>query len=182
MARLFVAIHPPRATTVALLEALGEVEGLPEHRVTPPHRMHLTVLFVGEVEPRDLERCAESVERAASGVRAFELHPQTLITLPQSGAARLIAAGVDGCSDLSELRKRLAQRLSSARRRERTFLPHLTLCRFPRPTDFAVEERPLELAPFAVDEVALMESRTTPGGNEYRLVTRVELPQSRKGR
>ena len=184
MARLFVAIYPPIETASRLLAQLDRLgpEALPEHRRTRVDKVHLTVLFLGEVDARDVDRTAESVERAAAGVRAFDLCPRWLMTLPPQKPARLVAAGTDAPSALIELRKRLVQRLSSGRRRVQDFLPHLTLCRFTRPTPVELEPRPLDVEGFPVTELSLMQSRLEPSGSEHRRLLRVALRPARSPR
>lgn len=184
MARLFVAIHPPIETATRLLDALHrlEPEALPEHRPTRVDKLHLTLLFLGEIDARDVDRTAESVERAAAGVRAFELGPEWLLTLPQQKPARVLAATTNAPSALVELRKRLVQRLSSGRRRVQGFVPHLTLCRFTRPTPLDFETRPLDVPDFPVEELSLMQSRLEPEGSEHRRLLRVELRPARTHR
>ncbi|WP_419192140.1 RNA 2',3'-cyclic phosphodiesterase [Engelhardtia mirabilis] len=174
MTRLFVAVHPPLAIATDLLATLDGLD-LPDHRLTRPDQIHLTVLFVGEVDERDVPLVAESVERAAAGVRAFELAPDGWMALPERGPSRLIAAGAQAPSALAELHRRLAARLVVKGRKPRSFLPHLTLCRFTRPTPFELSAPFPGVAPFEIGEVSLMRSVLRPEGAEHRQVARFAL-------
>ena len=175
MARIFVACYPPPATARTLLAELGELE-LPEHRPTTVDQLHLTLQFVGNVHPKQLEALVETVERAAAGVRSFRLEPDRLTQLPQSGPARLVAALAPAPSALLELHKRLASRLLKPGRGAKSFLPHLTLARFGTPQAGFQLDHGLELEGFEVDEIAVMESRLRPEGAEHRCLKRVGLP------
>ena len=174
-ARLFVALYPPADVAAQMLARLP-VDALPTHRTTPAHKVHLTALFVGEVDTRELERVRESVESAARGVRRFELQPLHLSPLPTGkDAARLIAAITDAPSPLLELHERLAHRLANTRKRESRFLPHLTLCRFARPASVDLATPLTDLAPFGVDSISLMQSRLGPDGAEHRGLAKIAL-------
>ncbi len=175
MARLFVALYPPREVARALLDAL-EGLALPPHRATPLDQVHMTVLFVGEVPERDLAATAESVERAAAGIAAFELAVERMLPLPDRGPARLIAAGTNAPGALVELRRRLVARLVTPRPKEAPFRPHLTLCRFRAPTRFALPPQGTPAPPpFRVDAISLQRSILRPDGAEHRQVLRVPL-------
>jgi len=174
-ARLFVALYPPTDVAQALLARLPADE-LPPHRTTPVHKVHLTALFVGEVDTRELERVKESVESAARGVRRFELQPLHLSPLPSGkDDARLVAAITDAPSPLLELHERLAHRLANTRKHEGRFLAHLTLCRFARPAAVDVATPLTDLPSFRVDSISLMQSRLGPDGAEHRGLARVPL-------
>lgn len=174
MARLFVALYPPRELARALLDAL-ESFTLPPHRATPLEQVHMTLLFVGEVPERELAEVAESVERAAAGIEAFELAVEGLFPLPERGPARLVAAGTGAPSALLELRRRLVPRLVTPRPKEAPFRPHLTLCRFRTPTRCTLPPHELRLAPFRVESISLQRSVLRPEGAEHRQVLRVPL-------
>lgn len=147
------------------------------HRSTPPDQVHLTLQFIGPTDPRELEEKAESVERSASGIGAFELTPVRFITLPQRGRPRLVALETDAPPGLLEIQRRLAHRLASKPRRDPgdRFLPHLTLCRFThraRPRDL---DQSVEFDAFQIDRIALMRSILRESGAEHSLVREFPL-------
>ncbi|MEZ5978342.1 MAG: RNA 2',3'-cyclic phosphodiesterase [Planctomycetota bacterium] len=174
VARLFVAIYPPPDRVRALLDSLGRVE-LPDHRATPDEQVHMTVLFVGEVDASRLDGVKESVERAAAGVKPFDLRPLHLAPLPERGPARLVAAITDAPSPLLELHQRLVQRLAVGKRKAATFLPHVTLCRLRTPADVDVATPLVDVEPFRVDTLHLMQSHLGPDGATHRGLARVPL-------
>jgi 2'-5' RNA ligase len=169
--RLFVAAYPPPALARAALERIGSL-GLPEHRATPGEQVHLTLQFIGDTDPRELDAVRESVARSASGLAAFELTPARLITLPKRGPSRLVALETDAPPGVLELHRRLAHRLASETRKDAAdrFLPHLTLCRFRRPARGVRVDEGVELDPFVVPEIRLMRSVLRPEGAEHRVV------------
>jgi 2'-5' RNA ligase len=169
--RLFAAIYPPADVAAALLAAATKLE-LPEHRLTPVEQVHLTVQFIGDTPSRELDDTLESLQSAASGLSAFSLTWQRLITLPQRGAARLVAAETDQPSTLMELHRRLVTRLARnvrARSLER-FRPHMTLCRFTAPVKGVRFDQPLLLNAFQVNRIIMMRSTLGPAGAKHHEV------------
>lgn len=172
--RVFIAAYPTPAL-VDRLAASARALPLPKHRVTSPDQVHLTLLFVGDVDPRDLDETVTSVERAAAGVGPFTLTLDRLATLPERGPARLVAAFAPPVDPLTELQGRLAQRLARRGRKRERFTPHLTLLRFRPPVEgFAVDE-PLEPMEFPIETIAVMRSILKPGGAEHREVRAIRL-------
>lgn len=174
MLRLFLSLHPPVGVARALLEALAQLE-LPAHRVTPLDHVHMTVLFLGEIDERRVAATIESAERAAASVAPFELAVTQLETLPAQGPARLVAAATDAPSALLELHARLVARLATKRARPAPLHPHLTLCRFHAPTRFALPSVVLEPLAFSIESLSLQHSTLRPSGAEHRQVARIAL-------
>ncbi len=166
-----MGVYPPEDAARAMLQLLGGRD-LAEHRRTAAEQVHMTVQFIGDTPVGELDRVAESVERSASGLEAFDLTPERLITLPRRGPPRLVALETDAPPTLLELKRRLAQRLATNARTEPAdrFLPHFTLCRFARSARPERLGAPAPLEPFRVDRVRLMRSVLRPGGAEHREV------------
>lgn len=180
--RLFVAAHPPAEARQALLDALAQLPLAP-HRATPPEQVHLTLQFIGNVQARDLDGVVESVRRAAAGIGPFTITPRRLITLPEKGPPRLVAATTDAPPQLLELHRRLAHRLARNPRRDGAdrYLPHLTLCRFAGDATASRLDEPISTPPFAITHIALMRSILRPGGSEHRELERVDLIDPGRG-
>lgn len=143
----------------------------------PAEQVHLTVQFIGDTPASRLDEVIETVRRAGGGIGTFALRPLRLVTLPERGPARLVAAEADAPSPLLELQRRLAARLAH-RARGRPgdrFRPHLTLCRFRSPAAMRALDRPLELDPFPVARAVLMKSTLRPEGAEHAEVAALEL-------
>jgi 2'-5' RNA ligase len=176
--RLFVGIYPPSHITQRLLESLHALD-LPAHRLTRTDQVHLTVQFIGDTPAAQLDATIESVQRATAGLRAFDLQPEKLITLPnrRGAPARLVAVECASHSTLTELHDRLARRLAANVRRTPgdRFLPHLTLCRFRVPKRMDAVERTVDVDAFPVRAAHLMRSTLLPGGAVHEVITEVEL-------
>lgn len=193
--RLFVAIYPPPHVVQQMLAAARA--HLDEHalrydgatvNVVPLEQVHLTVHFLGNVAPRQLDATIESIDRAKKGLGGFTLIPADLIVLPPGAPQsrpRLIAVETDAPPDLLELQRRLATRFARPARDRPgdRFLPHLTLARFKwggggepltQPTWRPLPEQSAP-KPFEVDEFRLVKSVLQPRGAEHRSVAKWPL-------
>jgi 2'-5' RNA ligase len=169
--RLFVAAYPPLGLAESMLEELGRLAPPPGRRV-PAAQVHLTLQFIGDRGPQEIDEVIEAIERSVSGLPAFTLHPQRMITLPERGPARLVALETDAPPPLLELASRLARRFAqpSRRRPHDRYLPHLTLMRFRSPARMDRWNVQTELSPFVVSEIRLMKSRLSPDGAIHEAV------------
>lgn len=167
--RLFVAAYPPEGARGSLL---GELEGLelPPHRVMPPEQLHVTLQFVGSVDAAEVGDVEESVGRACAGLGAFEVTPERVVALPARGPKKLVAVETDVPGTLLELHRRLAMRLARRPTADPAagYVPHLTLCRFRRPSAGVSVDRAAGTGGFVVDRVWLMRSVLHPEGAEHR--------------
>jgi 2'-5' RNA ligase len=190
--RLFVSImlEPELAARLAEL-ATPDRPGLlhdgllPAHRLVAEDHLHLTLVFLGDRHKNELTEIHESVERAVSGQRAFELCTQRLMTLPRRQTPRLLAAVTDEPPTLLEIHRRLVSRLIRPVLREKKttpFLPHVTLLRYEPGTSPPDVELPLDEAEqvrITVGEVHLVESIATMRGAEYRIVRAFPLREGK---
>ena len=129
----------------------------------------MTLHFIGDVPAKQLDATIESVQRATAGISAFDLTVQRLITLGQRGRARLVAAETDRPPGLLEIHRRLVTRLACSVRPNPSdrFRPHLTLCRFKKPTKRIALDSPLDAKPFRVQQVVLMKSTLRSDGAQH---------------
>lgn len=174
--RLFVAAYPPAESARAMLSAL-EPLALPPHRVTLLEQLHLTLQFIGDTPQTQMDATIESVQRAAAGLKAFQLTPRRLITLPERGPTRLVAVETDAPATLLELQRRLAMRLARNVREKPgdRYRPHLTLCRFRSPTRGVKIDQEFALEPFPIDRIRLMCSTLSSNGAQHVEVMAWEL-------
>ncbi len=172
--RLFVAAYPPLDVAGRWLLAAKNI--LPEKvRLTTEEQVHLTLVFLGEIDERQLPDVKESVERSAAGVPPFVLCAKRMMMLPERGQPRLIAVETDAPAGLLEIQRRLASRLALDRgKKHEAFLPHFTVARF---AGAKVERAELEMREegFQVGEVRLMSSHLRASGAVHEAVKVVRL-------
>lgn len=179
--RLFVALQPPAEWATAALASLASV-ALAEHRPTPVHQVHLTLVFVGDRREKDVPGIVTSLRRSAAGISAFELRPERLLTLPLRGEPRLVAVQTAAPAGLREIQSRLAHRLAEPKAKGKAFLPHLTLTRFAPGVLAEPVDVPAALPPFEVRRIQLVSSFLRASGAEHRTLATAELPAAESRR
>jgi 2'-5' RNA ligase len=124
--RLFVALALPDQLRAELASLTGGVAGV---RWIPPHNLHLTLRFIGEVQGWQAQEIDDAL--AAVRPRAFELQVAGVGTFERDGRVTALWAGVEK----SERLVHLAQKIETALQRaglppeRRRFAPHITLAR-----------------------------------------------------
>jgi RNA 2',3'-cyclic 3'-phosphodiesterase len=184
--RLFFAVPvpgPPRAPLEAALPRLPLLGGA---RVTPPGGWHLTLAFLGQVQPELADEVVRVGEAAVAGVPPARLRLEGAGTFPQGRrAARILWAGIGGDAEvLVRLAAALAEacRAAGLRSEDRPLHPHLTLARFSPPAPVPPEALDLVAdaaaasPPWEARELACYRSTLGgPRGARYRVVREFPL-------
>jgi 2'-5' RNA ligase len=169
MIRLFAALALPDAVR----ERLALVRGpLPGARWVPPENMHLTLRFIGEVEPpmaADIDTALGRIEAPA-----FELSLTEPGSFGSRGRVRALWAGVKKTDDLMRLQAKIEVAcvrvgLEPERRR---YHPHVTLARCKNASQDSVNafiafHGGFDLPMIAVDRFYLFSSRMGRSGSVY---------------
>jgi 2'-5' RNA ligase len=185
MARLrtFIAVElasPIRSRCVALQETLGRVCG--DVKWVEPENLHVTLLFLGEVDERDLLAVCRSVSAACTGLTPFRMSVEGVGCFGDRRRPRTIWVGVgEGNAELVALHDALERpllELGCYRREERKFTPHVTLgrVRSNRPSDSVAQELDRQAdwngGECLVREVLVMSSELRPEGPVYAVLSR----------
>ncbi|MBU1255150.1 RNA 2',3'-cyclic phosphodiesterase [Qipengyuania sp. DY56-A-20] len=171
--RFFIAIRPPGEIRDSLIDRMEALDGA---RWQDDDQLHLTLRFVGEADPRqvdDLMAALQSVSAppfalAIAGVGHFE----------RKGVPHTLWAGVTQSERLAVLRNRVerACRRAGFPAETRKFAPHITIARLNRstapPEEWLARHADLASEPWPVDSFVLYESRLDPGGSTYEPVMR----------
>lgn len=182
--RLFVALEvsePARREVRRRLAALRD--RLPRARWTDPDQIHLTLAFLGEVDPAKLRPLAEGLAAAFAPFEPLDLRLDGGGTFPPGRPARVAWLGVDAPEEIAALQRaveKVAVEVVGIEPEERTFRPHVTLARAQTPWRRETVEK-FEHAfsghvgpPFVARRGVLFESKLSPSGARYRVVA--ELP------
>ena len=120
-----------RASAVALQKELTKA-GLGVKWVSP-ESMHVTLLFLGDVDDRDLHSVYKSVKSALTGEPSFSLRVSGVGAFPNARRPKVVWAGVtDGAEILQRMHAAIEEKmldLGGYRTEERGYTPHLTLGR-----------------------------------------------------
>lgn len=163
-ARLFFALWPDEAQRRQLRE-----QPSPRGRLVPPQNWHITLLFLGAVEPQG----QKAIEHAADHVHSapFELTLDLRGHWRRAGVTWLSASRVPPALESLHAQLKAAAQAQGLPVEQRPFVPHLTLARRAAP------EATQAIAPITwpVNEFCLVESTTLPSGAQYRVRRRWPL-------
>jgi 2'-5' RNA ligase len=191
--RLFIALDLDAAAREAIANeqkrlktVLRESRGSSIKWVSPDH-MHLTLVFLGEVEEARATALIGDVGRDVAQ-RPFDIVFGEIGVFPPRGAPSVLWMGVEsGAEPAIALQQELAARVAShdVRLESRPFRPHLTLARW-RASRSADRERALAavrraVATLHVDHATLYQSRLSSAGPSYTALARANL-SVREGR
>ena len=181
MLRSFIAVEIPAEIQSAIANCTASLQkALPKPliRWVTPQNLHLTLKFLGDTSPANLERLAEvlKVEVAAHG--AFSMSVGRLDAFPTSRRPRVIWVGLEAPPALLTLQRGVeaaAAKLGYSPD-ERPFSPHLTIGRVGQNATTmdlqkihaALEETKVgNLGTTVVDAVHIFKSDLRPGGAVY---------------
>ncbi|MGH9141196.1 MAG: RNA 2',3'-cyclic phosphodiesterase [Vicinamibacterales bacterium] len=185
--RLFAAVDVSGATRETLAAeqvrigaALGGSGGTV--RWIRSDRVHLTLVFVGDVDAARVPSLIEGV-RADVNTAPFEISVSGIGVFSARGAPRVLWIGIGaGADKVKDLRQELAARIAALgiRLERRDFHPHLTLGRWTssKPSDRArllAAAQPGALARDRVTRVTWYESRLSASGADYIALTHANL-------
>jgi 2'-5' RNA ligase len=178
--RIFIALDIPADIRVSLAQYMERARGLaPEGRWARVEGLHVTLKFVGNVR----DAVVEQIKAALASVKSapFAVRFEGVGFFPNSKAARVFWAGVDGGENLARLASLIDAVLANTgiSPEERPYHPHLTLAR--------TSSRPLrELEPLLAEpqpqfgtmtarEFFLYQSQPQKGGSKYTKLQRFGL-------
>jgi 2'-5' RNA ligase len=189
--RLFVAIDLDAAARQAVADEQRRVARAVEGsdavlKWVPPERLHLTLVFLGEVADVKMPALT-TVFAGALDVEPFAVGLAGLGVFPPRGAPKALWIGVgDGAQAVAALQRRAADltRQSGIAVEERPFRPHLTLARWrtSRSTDARRAlgaDRRADIARVEVDHITLYHSQLASAGPTYTALARVTLTPCR---
>ena len=185
--RTFIAVDLDKGVrnrTIALQEILMKTGT--EVKWVEPENLHVSLLFLGEVEDREVVDVCLVVEEVAQKHPSFLMSVEGVGCFPNPRRPRVLWVGIgEGAQQLCAVHDTLEAPLSKLgyRREERKYSPHITLGR-------VKSDRPTEKLAFAlahqagwkggevqVTELLVMGSKLTPTGPEYTVLSRARLLQ-----
>jgi 2'-5' RNA ligase len=181
MLRSFVALSIPAEIQKFIALSTAHVQkALPRPliRWVAPQNVHLTLKFLGDVSPANLEKLSEALKVEVVTHETFNISVGGLGSFPNPRRAHIIWIGLEVPAALTVLLhgvEAVAERLGYASE-DRPFSPHLTIGRVrqnPSGTDFhrirsALEETTIgTLGTFLVNAVHIFKSDLQLGGSVY---------------
>jgi 2'-5' RNA ligase len=188
MARLrtFIAVDLGKAIRdrcVALQENLARSGA--EVKWVEPENLHVTLLFLGEVNDREVPAMCTAVAEVCTQHAPFPMTVETVGCFPNPRRPRVVWVGTgEGAAELTALHdalEGLLLALGCYRREERQYTPHVTLGRVK--SDHPTDKLAAGLAKYAkwqggqiaVREILVLSSELTPQGPVYTVLSRAKL-------
>jgi RNA 2',3'-cyclic 3'-phosphodiesterase len=175
--RAFVAIEIDRA----LHEAIGDLQArlgprLGGIRPVRPEGIHLTLRFLGDTSPTQVDALRLRLAAAAALCPPADSRAAGLGTFPERGSPRALWLGLEVPPPVLELQHACerAARAAGFEKEERPFRAHLTLGRW-RERAARPDLPPVDLGTTRLDTLALFRSDLQPGGAVYTPLARFPL-------
>ncbi len=186
--RSFIAIELPGTIQQKLDEIMSSLKGPRTSTVrwVPAHNIHLTIKFLGDVSPANMDILMKMLKKEVSQLRAFSLSVGSVGAFPTPHRPRVLWVGVTAPPQLGALVRLVeaeTEKLGYGPE-ERPFSPHLTLGRVSQnATPDQVHQVAEALAGLKVGELGLAEVRELvlfksdlrPAGAEYTALLKVPL-------
>lgn len=184
--RTFIAIDPGKPIhdrIIALQETLARTGA--QVKWVEPGNLHLTLLFLGEVDEREVPPVCQAVAGACAKQPAFTMTVESAGCFPNPRRPRVLWVGLStGSQEVCALHDALEPpllELGCYRREDRKYTPHITLGRLK--TDPGTDQLAAALVRQAawkggdttVREVHVMSSKLSPNGPEYTVLSRAKL-------
>lgn len=176
MPRLFVAIRPPTAIRDRLIDAMDDS---PELGWVKDDNLHLTLRFIGEVEPRHADDIAAALARIRHPPFALRIAGIGRFDRRNGGA---LWAGIEPKAPVAALAAKVerACTLAGLPPERRTFHPHITIARYHRRSAafadaLTARNRALASDPFEVSQFTLYQSHLSRHGAHYEAVASYPL-------
>lgn len=183
--RSFIAIEIPQDIKRALGGVLEELRRIYcDVKWVEPGSVHLTLKFLGEIDPGRVPEIKEALKKTFEDHRPFSLIAEGLGAFPRLESPRVVWVGLRGdLEKLAALQKDVEKTLGllGFPREDRPFKPHLTLGRMRSQKGREALVKRLRdmssrtLGSFHVDCVAQFRSELLPTGAKYTILWKESL-------
>jgi len=183
--RTFIAFPLPAAVRdhIRTLQDGVRAEGF-RMRWVKPENIHLTLKFLGNVAPADIDGIADAMAKAVGSAPVIRLGAKGLGVFPGINRPRVLWVGLQGeTRSLIEIQKQLDERLERVgiAPETRPFKAHLTIARAKGNLNSKALVEVMaalgntESAPFTAEEMVLYQSELKPDGAVYTRLKSVSL-------
>jgi len=180
--RCFIAVNIPQTAKDQLAEFIRRLKKINSDqaiRYVKSKRIHLTLHFLGNLTSEQIIRVQKILKQQASHCEAAEIDTDRIDAFPTLKNPRVIfLAGVqkEG-GNLKDLQINLGKELEKADIKIgcKKWHPHLTLARVVGPCRFETKNLELPELKIPVESVELMESKLSPYGAEYKIISSYTL-------
>ena len=126
--RIFVAIKIPKDIKdciSSVQESIGD--DLAKIRWVNKDQMHLTLKFLGEVQPSNIIEIKKELKKIK--IRSFTVNLDSIGVFPGENYIRVLWVGLEPEEDINSLQKDIDEKLKKLFKKDKDFKPHITLGR-----------------------------------------------------
>lgn len=176
--RVFVSIPIPDKT--GLEEASSSLGRIRNVRASPLGQVHITLRFIGDVDPSRTGCIAGCVRDAVSGIEPFRVTVSGVGAFPDTKRPSVVWVGASPGDVMGTIARRIGDNLDASgidydRKR---FKPHITIGRCRGPADisgFLSDYSGREFLRFECDRVCVMRSVLGPSGARHTVLREIRL-------
>jgi len=178
--RIFIAINFPPRTKKEFVSYQKKWGDLPI-RWTRENNLHLTLVFLGSVDDRDLPEVIERTNKAAENHHPFSIDFNRIFLGPPGRTPRMFWLEGRENQELSDLKADLAGELEalSFKEEKRSFRPHITLGRIKMDSWARLQNKPKIEEKISVilpvNSIEIMESHLKSTGPDYFILESINL-------
>ena len=183
--RTFIALELPADIISLLHDVQQELKRLNiRARWVRPANIHLTLKFLGDINPDDVDKIGAALTAAAADISSLTLSVRGIGVFPGIKRTRIIWVGLDGnIQELFALQSRLEAELDAIGipKEKRAFKAHLTLGRVKQAVKPDLVRQMmrsyagLSSDEFTCQQVILFKSDLKPSGAVYTKLKQIEL-------
>lgn len=183
--RLFVAVFPDEAALDAMAPMDRWLNRINSHRIIPRAQRHLTLAFVGDIDPLRLPSLQSTLTQTADRFSPFQTPFSGVTAFPSLRTPRVIAVAVDRTETLGAFMRsslqsvaRIAPTDTVLRDLDRDLQPHITTARTRRSSRarmIDLNSAPTLSGSLLVRRISLVRSQLSPTGPVYQSIAEIPL-------
>jgi len=143
--------------------------------------LHLTFLFIGQLNPELIPELKARLSKELSHTNSFSIESDNYGVFYKKGKSNILWLGAKTNEKLTLLHKNIVNACSSIlinlTIQHQQFNPHITLARFHHKLKLTTDlfNKNFTSKEFLINEVQIIESKSTPNGVEYDILERIFL-------
>lgn len=185
MVRTFIGISLEHSVVAEISQELSYLKHkFPNINWVKPQNIHITLKFLGNIEPNDLRGVFNKVDQIGHSVLPFALSIQSATVLPDCKRPRVVCAGTGmGTDEIVKLQKKVEECYDEFTNssENKQYYPHVTLGRIKKPSyalgfeEYLSDLDNIDFGITDVDELVVYMSELGNNGAEYSPMYKIRL-------